>query len=234
MGGMLGAIGALAALNERDRTGAGRHIDSGLFENCVLLVAQHMLLYAVTGEPAAPMPARLSAWGIYDVFTVGDGSQLFLAVVSDTQWRARCGVLGKNDWLADVRLETNPQRVGARDWFMPMVKDEIGRRGRHEVIALATRAGPPWAPITRPEDLFDDPHLAASGGLVPMRLPDGAPSDAVRTPLLPLAWDGARLPLRFDPPRIGQHTRELLAGAGVTAAEIDELIARRIAVQSMA
>ncbi len=231
MGGMFGAIGALAALNERDRTGAGRHIDSGLFENCVLLVAQHMLQYAVTGEAAAPMPARLSAWGIYDVFTLSDGSQLFLAVVSDTQWRAFCRVLGKNDWLTDARLETNPQRVAARDWLMPMVKDEIGRRGGQEVKALATGAGLPWAPITRPEDLFDDPHLAASGGMVPMRLPAGASSGKVRTPLLPLAWDGARLPLRSDPPRIGQHTRELLAGAGMSAAEIESLIARGVAAQ---
>jgi crotonobetainyl-CoA:carnitine CoA-transferase CaiB-like acyl-CoA transferase len=226
MGGMFGAIGALAALVQRQRDGAGRRIDSALFENCVLLVAQHMMQFAVTGKPAAPMPARLSAWGIYDVFTSADGTQLFLGVVTDTQWRAFCTVLGRPDWAADERLATNPQRVAARDWLLPLVAAELQRRTADQMIELATSAGLPWAPITRPEALLDDPHLLASGGLAPTRLPDGRES---RVPLLPLAWEGARLPKRLDPPRIGQHTVDVLRSAGLAAGEIDGLIARGIA-----
>ena len=223
MGGLFGALGAVAALVQRDKTGAGRRIDSGLFENCVFLVAQHMMQFAVTGQPAAPMPARLPAWGIYDVFTAADGTQLFLAVVSDTQWRAFCQALARPDWRDDARLASNPLRVAARDWLLPQVADVLGARRGAELVALATAAGLPWAPITAPEQLFDDPHLQASGGLAPLTLPDGR---ATAVPLLPLAWDGARLPLRASPPRVGEHTRALLSEAGLDEAAIEALIAR--------
>ena len=223
MGGLFGALGAVAALVQRDKTGAGRRIDSGLFENCVFLVAQHMMQFAVTGQPAAPMPARLPAWGIYDVFTAADGTQLFLAVVSDTQWRAFCQALARPDWRDDARLASNPLRVAARDWLLPQVADVLGARRGAELVALATAAGLPWAPITAPEQLFDAPHLQASGGLAPLTLPDGR---ATAVPLLPLAWDGARLPLRASPPRVGEHTRALLSEAGLDEAAIEALIAR--------
>lgn len=226
MGGMFGAIGALAALAERGRTGAGRRIDSGLFENCVLLMAQHMMQYAVTGKPAAPMPARVAAWGIYDVFALADGTQLFLGVVSDTQWRAFCAALERSDWAGDARLATNPLRVAARPWLMPLVTEELQHRSADQLIALATTAGLPWAPITRPEDLLHDPHLLESGGLAPMWLPDGRQTLA---PLLPLAWDGDRLPKRLDPPNTGEHTVEILRSAGLTTADIDGLVARGVA-----
>jgi crotonobetainyl-CoA:carnitine CoA-transferase CaiB-like acyl-CoA transferase len=228
MGGMFGAIGALAALSERVRTGAGRRIDSGLFENCVLLMAQHMLQFALTGQPAAPMPARVAAWGIYDVFTASDGTQLFIGVVTDTQWRSFCAALGRSDWSADARLATNPMRVAQRSWLLPLVSDALQRRTSSELIELATGAGLPWAPITRPEDLLHDPHLLGSGGLAPVRLPDGREA---RAPLLPLAWQGERLPKRLDPPGIGEHTVEVLASAGLSPQEIDALLAGRIAVQ---
>jgi crotonobetainyl-CoA:carnitine CoA-transferase CaiB-like acyl-CoA transferase len=230
MGGMFGAIGALAALAERSRTGAGRRIDSGLFENCVLLMAQHMMQYAVTGHPVAPMPSRVAAWGIYDVFALVDGTQLFLGVVSDSQWRSFCSALGRADWARDERLATNPLRVAARPWLMPLVTEELQRRTADDLVGLATAAGLPWAPITRPEDLFDDVHLLGSGGLAPMRLPDGGEA---RVPLLPLAWDGDRLPRRLDPPQVGEHTVEVLASAGLARGEIDELVARGVAVRAM-
>jgi crotonobetainyl-CoA:carnitine CoA-transferase CaiB-like acyl-CoA transferase len=227
MGGMFGALGAVAALYQRDKTGQGRRIDSGLFENCAFLMAQHMMQFAVTGAPAAPMPARLPAWGIYDVFTLAGGAQLFLAVVSDTQWQAFCAALGRPDWAADESLRSNPQRVAARSWLLPQVSELLSRLHADELIALATRAGLPWAPITAPEQLFDDPHLTSSGGLAAMTLPDGR---ATATPLLPLAWDGARLPLRASPPKIGEHTREVLASAGLSHDAIATLIARGVAV----
>jgi crotonobetainyl-CoA:carnitine CoA-transferase CaiB-like acyl-CoA transferase len=233
MGGMFGAIGAIAALYRRDadrlpgeadaRGEAMHRIDSGLFENCAFLVAQHMMQAAVTGKPAAPMPARVAAWGIYDVFTLADRTQLFLAVVSDTQWKSFCAALERPDWFADPRLTTNPLRVAAREWLMPQVAAALGALTQAEVTALATRAGLPWAPITRPDELFDDPHLNAAGGLAPMTLPSGT---ATAVPLLPLSIDGERLPLRQSPPAVGQHTRALLADAGLTAAQIDALIAR--------
>src|SRR5215218_3840471 len=120
MGGMFGAIGAMAALAERERTGHGQEVQSALFENNVFLVAQHMMQFAVTGKPAAPMPGRISAWAVYDVFTVKDGEQVFLAAVSDSQWKIFCEAFGYADLLDDLRLKTNNDRVRARDWLIPL------------------------------------------------------------------------------------------------------------------
>jgi Predicted acyl-CoA transferases/carnitine dehydratase len=94
MGGMFGAIGVLAALNERNTTGVGREVQSALYENCVLLAAQHMQQYVVTGQAAAPMPNRISAWAIYDVFTFAGGEQMFVAATGEGQWHL-CQLLGQ-------------------------------------------------------------------------------------------------------------------------------------------
>ena len=112
MGGMFGAIGALGALIQRGITGRGMEVQSALFENNVFLVGQHMLQYAMTGKPAAPMPARISPWAIYDVFTVKDGEQIFLAAVSDAQWLTFCDALGFADLKADPAL-AHQQRARA-------------------------------------------------------------------------------------------------------------------------
>jgi len=224
MGGMFGAIGALAALAQRDHatrgTGRGQEVQSALFENNVLLVAQHMMQFAVTGKPAAPMPSRISAWGIYDVFTVAHGEQIFLAVVSDTQWAVFCDSFGFADLKSDARLASNNQRVQSRDWLMPLLRERLATRTAAELGAVFEANGLPYAPITRPEELMNDPHLRATGGLAPMHLPDGR-STAV--PLLPLTLDGQRPGVRLDPPRLGEHTEALLGELGYAADTIESL-----------
>jgi crotonobetainyl-CoA:carnitine CoA-transferase CaiB-like acyl-CoA transferase len=227
MGGMFGAIGAMAALALREKTGRGQEVQSALFENNVFLVAQHMMQFAVTGRPADPMPNRISAWGVYDVFTVKDGEQIFLAVVSDTQWAIFCDAFGFADLKADARAATNNDRVRARDWLIPALRERLAQRGAAEIGSVFEAKGLPYAPITRPQDLFDDPHLTATGGLAPIRVPadgSGASRDIdTRVPLLPLALSGHRLGIRLQPPRIGEHTDTLLGELGYTPAEIDAL-----------
>jgi len=229
MGGMFGAIGALAALAAREKTGRGQEVQSALFENNVFLVAQHMMQFAVTGQAAAPMPSRISAWGIYDVFTVAGGEQIFLAVVSDTQWALFCNAFGFADLQADARLATNNQRVQARDWLMPRLRERLAPRGAAEIGAIFEAQGLPFAPITRPHDLFDDPHLLATGGLAPVTLPadtSGAGEPVTtHTALLPLTLGGERLPLRAPPPSLGEHTNALLRDLGYSDAAIAALLA---------
>ncbi|WP_255440448.1 CaiB/BaiF CoA transferase family protein [Caenimonas sedimenti] len=220
MGGMFGAIGVMAALAQREKTGHGQEVQSALFENNVFLVAQHMMQYAVTGKPAAPMPARISAWAVYDVFQARGGEQIFLAVVSDSQWAVFCDAFGFADLKDDARLKTNNERVVAREWLIPMLRERIARYGVAELSAMFERHALPFAPITKPEDLLDDPHLQATGGLAPITLPDGRET---RTVLLPLTLDGERPGVRLNPPRPGEHTRELLAELGYSPEEIDRL-----------
>ena len=221
MGGLFGAMGAMAALMQRQQTGKGQEVQAALFENNIFLVAQHMLQFAVTGQAAAPMPERISPWGIYDVFSVQGGAQIFLAVVGDTQWRVFCEAFGFADLFADTRLTTNNDRVRARDWMMPLLRERLAERSASELAQVFERHGLPFAPITDPQHLFDDPHLQATGGLAPMTLPDGRQT---ATPLLPLTLGGQRLGLRLDPPRLGEHSRALLQSLAYSDAEIAVLV----------
>ena len=220
MGGMFGAIAVLAALAQRATTGRGQEVQAALFENNVFLVAQHMMQFAVTGQPAAPMPSRISAWGIYDVFTVAGDEQIFLAVVSDTQWAVFCEAFAFAGLKADARLHSNNQRVLARDWLIPLLRERLAARTAAELSAVFEANGLPFAPITRPEELVDDPHLLATGGLAPLTLPDGRASTV---PLLPITLAGQRLGLRNNPPRLGEHNDELLTGLGYSALEVAAL-----------
>ena len=224
MGGMFGAIGALGALIQRGITGRGQEVQSALFENNVFLVGQHMMQYAITGKPAAPMPERISAWAVYDVFTVKDGEQIFLAAVSDAQWATFCDALGFADLKADPRYATNNERVTLRPTLMPILRERLARFSAAELTALFEKAGLPFAPIRKPEELFDDEHLNATGGLADVTLPDGERAgQTARTTLFPFTMDGQRLGVRLQPPHLGEHTAELLVGLGYDAAAVEAL-----------
>ncbi len=220
MGGMFGAIGAMAALAQREKTGKGQEVQSALYENNVFLVAQHMMQFAVTGKPAAPMPARISAWAIYDVFKVKDEEQIFLAVVSNTAWVIYCDAFGFDDLKNDPHLQSNNDRVKARDWMMPILRERMAKFSAAEISAVFEKNALPFAPITRPQDLFDDPHLNATGGLADIELLDGKQTRAV---LLPLTLDGQRPGVRCSPPKLGEHSAELLGELGYTEAQIRAL-----------
>ncbi|EZP53283.1 L-carnitine dehydratase/bile acid-inducible protein F [Delftia sp. RIT313] len=207
MGGMFGAIGVLAALRERERTGRGQEVQSALFENCVFLSSQHMQQYLMTGEAPPPMPSRVSAWSVYDVFTLAGGEQLFIGAVSDKQFATLCRVLDRADLLQRPEYADNAARVAVR----PQLLAELGAiLAGHESTRLAPQleaAGIPYAPITRPEQLVDDPHLRQSGGLASMQTEDGGQTDVV---LLPLLMNGHRPGVRMPLAGIGEHTEEIL------------------------
>ena len=224
MGGMFGAIGAMAALMQRGITGRGQEVDSALFENNVFLVGQHMMQYAVTGQPAAPMPDRISSWALYDVFTVKDGEQIFLAAVSDAQWVTFCDAMGYADLKANPQLATNNDRVRARPTLMPDLRQRLANHSAAELAAIFEKHGLPFAPISRPEQLLDDPHLNATGGLADITLPDGERAgQTARTTLLPLAMNGQRLGVRLQPPVLGQHTAALMQELGYTPEQVQAL-----------
>ena len=229
MGGMFCVIGILAALRERDRTGKGQHITTGLFENNIYLVAQHMMQYALTGEPAAPMPERIATWPVYDVFDTADDSQVFIGVVSDSQWQAFCPAFGLDDLLADPALDSNAGRVKARAIFLPRLRSQLASLSRTEILRRGEAIGLPFAPIGRPHELFDDPHLNHPGAMMDVTLPNGR---ITPQPALPLDMDGRRFGLHHDIPLIGEHSAEIARETGLGEDDIASLIKEGVLVQT--
>lgn len=226
MGGLFGVIGILAALQERHRTGRGQEVKSSLFESAVFLVGQHMAQSAVTGKAVSPMPVRTSAWAIYDVFATRGAGQVFIGVVSDAQWRKFCLAFGLQTLLDDERLATNSGRVEHKAEFMAAVCTAVAKHDSHEVMRILEGEGLPFAPISTPEDLFEDKHLNAAGGLLDIELPgDGK---RTRLPALPLQMGGRRFGIREQPPRVGQHSALILRELGVSEDRIRELIESEI------
>ncbi|MEW6689690.1 MAG: CaiB/BaiF CoA-transferase family protein [Pseudomonadota bacterium] len=225
LGGTFGAVGILAALREREATGRGMRVTSALFESTALLVAQHMSQYEITGEAPPPMSVKRPAWGVYDIFETAGGGRLFVGIVTDTQWQIFCREFGEAGLAADARLGSNGARVKERGWLIPRLGEVFGNFTQKDLEKKLETIGLPYAPIARPWDLLEDPHLKASGDLHETRIPGGK---TIRVPALPIALDGEHLPKRSDPPAIGEGARELLAGLGYSGAEIDMLASKRV------
>jgi len=216
-GGMFGAMGVMAALNERHITGQGKHVSAALFETTVFLVGQHMAQKAVTGQAAAPIPARVSSWAIYQLFDTKDGEQVFVGVVSDGQWKILCEAFDLGHLLKDPELAENRDRVIHKDKFLPQIIDKFKSLTKAELMEKIENLGLPFAPIGKPEDMFEDPHLNAGGGLLDMEMEDG---ERCKLPALPISLNGERLNLQLDPPKAGEHTDELLNGLGLDVADL--------------
>jgi crotonobetainyl-CoA:carnitine CoA-transferase CaiB-like acyl-CoA transferase len=220
-GGMFGVIGIMALVERRHRTGKGGQVKCSLYETTAFLVGQHMAQKAVTGKSAAPMPVRISAWAIYDVFACAGEGQLFVGVVSDQQWQAFCAGFGLDELGADQSIALNNDRVLARDRILPVIRAMFAEMDADALLARCEAIGLPVAKIARPEDLFDDAHLN-TGGLVDVVLPDGTPT---KLPGLPLEVDGARFGVHHDLGMAGADTRAILLGAGMTPSVVDAMFA---------
>jgi crotonobetainyl-CoA:carnitine CoA-transferase CaiB-like acyl-CoA transferase len=211
MGGMFGAIGVLAALRERDRlggTGQGQEIQSALFENCCLLASQHMQQFQMTGDVPPPFPSRISAWSVYDTFNVANGDQLFIGAVSDKQFATLCQVIDRPDLASDPALATNAERVAVRPELLQQLGETLQHQELETLCEKLQAAGLPYAKVVRPDQLVNDEHLIASGGLVPMTTENG---DTTQVVLLPLLMGGRRPGVRSALPAIGEHTDEVLS-----------------------
>ncbi len=224
MGGTFAALGIIAALRERERTGRGVEVTSALFESTAYLVAQHMAQYEITGEAPPPMSVKRPAWGVYDIFDTAGGGRLFVGVVTDTQWEVFCRAFEAQDLLRDPRLRTNALRVKERAWLIPRINQITQKHAQAQLSAKLEAIGLPFAPIAKPWDLLEDRHLNESGGL----LETNTGGKTIRVPALPLALDGKRLAKRTDPPAVGEQGRELLAELGCSPQEIESLRDRRI------
>jgi crotonobetainyl-CoA:carnitine CoA-transferase CaiB-like acyl-CoA transferase len=223
MGGMFGVIAIQAALAERARTGEGAYIQSALFENNVFLMAQAMMYETVTGEKALPLAVKSSPWPVYDLFETRDGKKIFITIVGEEHWQGFCRTFGREAWLSDPRMATNQGRVDERSWIIPDIAGIVRQWPEKELSAKLEALDLPYAPVNTPSDLFHDPHLNASGGLLDIGLPNGRRAP---TPALPLSMDGERLQKRLDPPQLGEHSAAVLSELGYSASDVERLTAK--------
>lgn len=221
LGGTFGVVGALAALHDRKTTGRGRHVRAGLFENNLLLVAQFIAQYQLTGKPPVPMgDKRTPPWGVYDIFDTQDG-RVFVAVVSDANWQAFCRDFLPPAFGEDERLRTAVQREAARPWLVPAVAEVLKNWKTADLCAALDASGLSYGPIRQPHELLGDVHLREGGALLPTTMPDGV---QVAAAALPIEFDGQKVGKRLDPQPIGAQTREVLRAIGMADARIDELV----------
>ncbi|MDX2159009.1 MAG: CoA transferase [Hyphomicrobiaceae bacterium] len=212
MAGAFGALSVACAIMERRETGKGRDIRIGLFENSLLLVAQHMVHYELEGVVPPPMPERDFSWPVYDIFSTADAKQIFVGAVTEGQWAILCDILSLPELKSDPRLQTRMEAIKARSWTIPIVTEAIARRTAAELAPEFERHGIPYAPIAKPSDMFQDPHVLRPGGLVTSKLPDGR---SFRAPTLPIEVDGTAVPGGGDLAAVGAHTEEILGSLGM-------------------
>ena len=228
LGAVFGVVAAQAALREREQTGKGQRVGSALFESAAFLMSTHMAGMTATGLEARPMPARRGAWAIYEVFKTANDGQLFIGVTSDQQWTRFVEEFSLQALAADPRLATNIMRLAERSWLIPVLQEVIATIPQQEVEARCERANVSWAPVGQPGDLFTDPHLLATGGLLDVFISriGGTEGRKVGLPALPIEFgpDRDRPGIRLQAPRMGEHSRDVLAEAGYTEAEIAGLI----------
>jgi crotonobetainyl-CoA:carnitine CoA-transferase CaiB-like acyl-CoA transferase len=224
-----GVIAVLAALQQRERTGVGQKITAGLYETTVYLVGQWLASYAATGEASVPMPEMRQGtrmgWGIYQLFTAADEEQVFIGITSNAHWERFCKEFGLNDLLADEALDDNAKRVAARGWLPARIADEMRRYPSAELAERLERARVPFAPLRRPDQLVDDPHLNAAAQFVDTPLPGRG---MAKLPKMPVRSTAFEFGLRRPAPTLGEHTREVLQEFGLSTDEIDALASRRV------
>ncbi len=207
MGGMFGVISIIAALWEREKTGKGKNIRIGLFENALFMVAQHMVQFDLTGVPSTPMPQRTHAWPVYDIFDTTDGEKVFIGVVTEGHWNIFCKSFDLPELLENQDLKTATDRIEARSWTIPLIREKLAPFTAAELLEKLEALALPFARINAPEDLFEDPHVLRPGGLVTSNHPDGS---TFRSPVLPIELDGQHLGEALDVPILGADNDEIL------------------------
>jgi crotonobetainyl-CoA:carnitine CoA-transferase CaiB-like acyl-CoA transferase len=200
---------------------------STLYEAVVFMVAQHMAWAAINKEPSVPMPEVDAAWPVYDLFDTADGEKVFIGLTSDFHWQRFCDGFSFPELKEDKRLITIQDRVDARSWLIPLLKEKLVKLSKADLITLSQKSKIPFAPLMRPDQLFDDPHLNESGGLVQTTFPGGLQT---KMPKIPMRIGDYDFNLKTDPPEVGQYGQSVLSAIGYSDEEIEELNENRIVV----
>ena len=223
--GLFAAVGILAALQYRERTGEGQHLDTSLLDSAVAMMSVMNLNYLVTGVVPKRIGNAHPNIVPYQVFACADG-HVIVAVGNDSQFAKFCEAAGVPQWSADPRFARNADRVRNRAVLVPMIEAVVRTRAQHDWIAALEARGVPCGPINTLDQVFAEPQLAARGMKVEMPHPLAGVVPQVGSPLrysaTPVAYDRA-------PPLLGEHTARVLEERlGYDAGRIAALAARNI------
>ena len=220
--GLYAATAILGALHERERTGLGQHIDIGLLDVGMAILANQASGYLNTGGVPLRNGNVHPSLVPYQDFSTMDGAVL-LAVGNDSQFARFATVAGRPDWAADPRFSTGPMRVKNKEEFLPQVAEAMARKTTGGWIRELEAVGVPCGPVNDIAQAFEDPQVVARGLRIRQPQPADSPVPHVDSVRSPIRYSRSPMNLRSPPPALGQHTDAVLRAAGITDADIARL-----------
>lgn len=214
------ALGILAALLERERSGKGQRVDASLFQTGIMLMSYHLLYREFAGVDPKPQGSRHTAFAPYGAFQAADGA-LMIGISSDKAFRRLCEALERPQWSDDPRFLTNPERVRNADALESLISKALQAHPVSHWSAVLDQHDVANDPVQNPEQVLADRQVTALGQLAEVAL-NGEERPAL-LPRLPVGLSMTPAAIQGSPPRVGEHTRNILREAGYELDEIEDL-----------